>query len=89
VGGKLAAGLVRLTVAQERVPHRANEIFSFPHCFLDTALRSTMAKTQSESSDDFEFIETPAAPIPVPPSEDCGVRTTSVSWYTITLLALF
>lgn len=38
-----------------------------------------MAKSSSESSDDFEFIETPAAPTPVPPAEDCGVRTTSVS----------
>ncbi|KAL9618374.1 MAG: hypothetical protein Q9160_006882 [Pyrenula sp. 1 TL-2023] len=36
-----------------------------------------MAKSSSESSDDFEFIETPAAPTPVPPAENCGVRTTS------------
>jgi hypothetical protein len=38
-----------------------------------------MSKTHSETSEDFEFIETPAAPTPVPPVEDCGVRTTSVS----------
>ncbi|KAL6249988.1 hypothetical protein RBB50_002289 [Rhinocladiella similis] len=36
-----------------------------------------MAKTHSESSEDFEFIETPAAPTPEPPTEDCGVRTTA------------
>jgi hypothetical protein len=41
--------------------------------------RITMAKAHSESSDDFEFIETPAAPTPQPPAENCGVRTTSVS----------
>ena len=41
-------------------------------------LTYAMAKSQSESSDDFEFIETPAAPTPQPPAEDCGVRTTSV-----------
>jgi hypothetical protein len=37
-----------------------------------------MARTHSESSEDFEFIETPAAPAVVPPPENCGVRTTSV-----------
>ena len=37
-----------------------------------------MAKPRSEASDDFEFIETPAAPTPVPPAENYGVRTTSV-----------
>ncbi|RMZ78464.1 hypothetical protein DV737_g3909, partial [Chaetothyriales sp. CBS 132003] len=36
-----------------------------------------MAKTHSESSEDFEFIETPAAPAQLPPAEDCGVPTTS------------
>jgi hypothetical protein len=36
-----------------------------------------MAKAHSESSEDFEFIETPAAPAVVPP-ENYGVRTTSV-----------
>ena len=41
-------------------------------------LNSTMSKARSESSEDFEFIETPAAPTPIPPVEDCGVRTTSV-----------
>jgi hypothetical protein len=39
---------------------------------------SNMSKARSESSEDFEFIETPAAPTPIPPVEDCGVRTTSV-----------
>lgn len=34
---------------------------------------------KSEVSDDFEFIETPAAPTPLPPPEDYGVRTTTVS----------
>lgn len=38
-----------------------------------------MSKSHSEASEDFEFIETPAAPTPVPPVEDCGVYTTSVS----------
>ncbi|ERF77137.1 hypothetical protein EPUS_07678 [Endocarpon pusillum Z07020] len=36
-----------------------------------------MSKSHSEASDDFEFIETPAAPTPTPPTEDYGVRTTS------------
>ncbi|KAJ9195632.1 hypothetical protein DTO164E3_6708 [Paecilomyces variotii] len=36
-----------------------------------------MARTHSESSEDFEFIETPAAPTPTAPPEDCGVRTTA------------
>ncbi|EFW14402.1 cyclopropane-fatty-acyl-phospholipid synthase [Coccidioides posadasii str. Silveira] len=36
-----------------------------------------MARTHSESSDDFEFIETPAAPCQSPSPENCGVRTTS------------
>ncbi|MCJ1464076.1 Sphingolipid C9-methyltransferase 2 [Pseudocyphellaria aurata] len=36
-----------------------------------------MSITTSVSSDDFEFIETPAAPTPNPPSEDYGVRTTN------------
>ena len=38
-----------------------------------------MPKSGSEVSDDFEFIETPAAPTSVPPPEDYGVRTTAVS----------
>lgn len=38
-----------------------------------------MPASGSEVSDDFEFIETPAAPTPVPPQEDYGVRTTTVS----------
>ncbi len=38
-----------------------------------------MPTSESEVSDDFEFIETPAAPSPVPPPEDYGVRTTTVS----------
>ena len=38
-----------------------------------------MSKSTSEASDDFEFIETPAAPTPTPPAHDFGVRTTSVS----------
>ena len=38
-----------------------------------------MPNSGSEVSDDFEFIETPAAPTPVPPPEDYGVRTTTVS----------
>jgi hypothetical protein len=45
-------------------------------------LDHNMPKSRSESSEDFEFIETPAAPTPVPPVEDCGVRTTSVSFFT-------
>ena len=38
-----------------------------------------MPNSGSEVSDDFEFIETPAAPTPAPPPEDYGVRTTTVS----------
>lgn len=37
-----------------------------------------MAKSHSESSEGFEFIETPAAPTPQPAAETCGVRTTAV-----------
>jgi hypothetical protein len=48
--------------------------------FLSSYLqRQEMSKSHSEASEDFEFIETPAAPTPVSPVEDCGVRTTSVS----------
>ncbi|KAI9818208.1 MAG: Sphingolipid C9-methyltransferase 2 [Pycnora praestabilis] len=36
-----------------------------------------MSEARSTSSDDFEFIETPAAPSPAPPAENYGVRTTS------------
>ncbi|KAI1916589.1 Sphingolipid C9-methyltransferase 2 [Ophidiomyces ophidiicola] len=36
-----------------------------------------MARAHSESSDDFEFIETPAAPCESPSPGNCGVRTTS------------
>ena len=32
----------------------------------------------SEVSDEFEYIETPAAPSPIPPQDDYGVRTTTV-----------
>ena len=38
-----------------------------------------MSKPVSEASEDFIFIETPAAPTPASPAEDYGVRTTSVS----------
>ena len=38
-----------------------------------------MSKSVSETSDDFEYIETPAAHTPAPPAEDYGVRTTTVS----------
>ncbi|MCJ1408604.1 Sphingolipid C9-methyltransferase 2 [Ptychographa xylographoides] len=36
-----------------------------------------MSKSVSDTSEDFEFIETPAAPTPVPPPEHYGVRTTT------------
>ncbi|MCJ1377389.1 Sphingolipid C9-methyltransferase 2 [Xylographa soralifera] len=36
-----------------------------------------MSKSVSEASEDFEFIETPAAPTPAPVAEDYGVRTTN------------
>jgi sphingolipid C9-methyltransferase len=48
-----------------------------------------MSKTHSDTSEDFEFIETPAAPTPVPPVEACGVRTTSVSGEILDELAWF
>lgn len=38
-----------------------------------------MGVSGSEASDEFEFVETPAAPTPTPPAEDYGVRTTAVS----------
>ena len=38
-----------------------------------------MSNTHSDTSEDFEFIETPPASTPVATTEDCGVRTTSVS----------
>ncbi len=38
-----------------------------------------MSKAVSESSEDFEYVETPAAPTPEPPAEDFGVRTTAVA----------
>ncbi|MCJ1339982.1 Sphingolipid C9-methyltransferase 2 [Bachmanniomyces sp. S44760] len=36
-----------------------------------------MSKSVSEASDEFEFVETPAAPTPTPVAENYGVRTTS------------
>jgi sphingolipid C9-methyltransferase len=48
-----------------------------------------MARTHSESSEDFEFIETPAAPAATPPPEDCGVKRTNVSCEKHTLHKLF
>ena len=47
------------------------------NCFFFRLVK--MPKSGSEVSDDFEFIETPAAPNPVAPPEDYGVRTTTVS----------
>lgn len=41
---------------------------------------TTMARAHSESSEDFEFIETPAAASQPPSSDSCGVRTTAVSF---------
>ena len=38
-----------------------------------------MSKTVSEASEDFEFIDTPAAPTPAPIAEDYSVRITNVS----------
>ena len=60
--------------------HLEQSCSSFRLVELGSAVLSIaiMSKTQSESSDDFEFIETPAAPTSQPPPEDCGVRTTSV-----------
>ena len=40
---------------------------------------SVMSKPVSEASEEFEFIETPAAPTPTPPAEHYGVKTTTVS----------
>ncbi|KAL9126932.1 MAG: hypothetical protein Q9217_004090 [Psora testacea] len=36
-----------------------------------------MPNSGSEASDEFEYIETPAAPSPIPPQENYGVRTTT------------
>ena len=41
---------------------------------------ATMSRTLADSSDEYEFIETPAAPSPTLPVENCGVRTTSVRY---------
>lgn len=69
------------------VPHRHFGILfsQCPKCpqllsftSLDIPPQTTMAKSHSESSEDFEFIETPAAPTPQPAAETCGVRTTAV-----------
>ena len=46
-----------------------------------------MGKSGSEASDDFEYVETPAAPITAAPSEDYGVRTTSVRDSTALVVA--
>ena len=46
-----------------------------------------MSKPGSEASEDFEFIETPAAPAPTPPIENYGVRTTTVSSCLFTVLS--
>ena len=45
--------------------------------------QSEMSKPVSEASEDFEFIETPAAPTPASPAEDYGVRMTSVSCHRL------
>lgn len=37
-----------------------------------------MSSAVSQSSDEFEYIETPAAPTPSPQAENYGVRTTNV-----------
>ena len=43
----------------------------------------------SMPEDDFEFIETPAAPSPAPESQNFGVRTTSVRRnYSLTTLLI-
>lgn len=40
-----------------------------------------MSSTHPESTEDFEFIQTPAVPQQSKPAFDCGVRTTLVSHY--------
>ena len=54
-------------------------LFHTNRLFQQHRLAAKMPEFGSEVSDDFEFIETPAAPTPVPPPEDYGVRTTTVS----------
>ena len=67
---------------QEHFPHATSKKVSLASAHLlsnnGAASDQGMSKSHSESSEDFEFIETPAAPTPTPPEEDCGVRTTSV-----------
>ena len=46
---------------------------------MKDATARDMSNSASDVSDDFEFIETPAAPSPAPPATNCGVRTTAVS----------
>lgn len=66
------------------IPHFFPKHHSQPVCLASFSRKNksigceTMARTHSESSEDFEFIETPAAPAPTPAPEDCGVKTTSV-----------
>src|SRR3954451_2392892 len=73
---KLAAQCRR---APEKNP-RASFSIIIGHCTVEVYLRSlAMSKTHSETSEDFEYIETPPAPTPALPVRDCGVRTTSVS----------
>jgi hypothetical protein len=72
--GFFGSGFLKLSIEseeEEKVGGSIESCKSFP-----SPLK--MSKTHSEVSDDFEFIETPAAPTPTPPVEDCGVRTTSV-----------
>ena len=63
---------------QVREEFQLRPLFRHNFCVIDLSVHSKMSKTHSETSEEYEFIETPAAPTPTPPVEDCGVRTTSV-----------
>ncbi|KAI4253995.1 MAG: hypothetical protein L6R42_007360 [Xanthoria sp. 1 TBL-2021] len=62
---------INLTSSEERGKQTEEMIKDF------STLSGLTQHVESESSDDFEYVETPAAPTPVPPAEDFGVRTTA------------
>lgn len=55
---------------------------------VDCTFQRAMA-THPESPEEFEFIETPAAPAQPPSSDECGVKTTSVSLTASTINFFF
>ncbi len=79
---EISAELVKCQAAdawqQLRVPKNIVPLEVSLLVFRQPLALHNMSKSVSDSSDDFEYVETPAAATPVPPAEDCGVRTTAV-----------